>query len=247
MKDVISNACAAVAQRLRNRARGRPRNRALPDPPGAATKRWAVGWAGPDSTADAVIRDWKAGIARAGPSRSNRQVPADQAQFTAAAVLRKHKGLHKHESSLLTQIRTGKIGLRAFLFDRGVPTVPTPVCSCGSGRETAAHLILWCPDFEEARGRLRARLLTPLFTERDLTGTTERSHSARIIVKWLLSLGIPLEYRLATQLFGTDPDGGLAGPNGPYGLAGPDPGGESGAEDHTEHGQDWDGQGDREG
>ena len=36
----------------------------------------------------------------------------------------------------LVQARTGKIGLRAFLFERRVPDVMTPVCACGDGRET---------------------------------------------------------------------------------------------------------------
>lgn len=52
-------------------------------------------------------------------------------------VLRLHKGLHKEaESSLIVQLRTGKCGLRRFLFSRQVPDVTTPQCSGGSGDET---------------------------------------------------------------------------------------------------------------
>jgi len=61
-------------------------------------------------------------------------------------ALKKHHGLRKHESSLLTQIRTGKVSLRAFLFKRKVPEVATPRCSCGEAPETATHLILDCRD-----------------------------------------------------------------------------------------------------
>jgi hypothetical protein len=39
----------------------------------------------------------------------------------------KHAELKKHESSFLTQVRTGKVGLRAFLFQRKVPDVRTPL------------------------------------------------------------------------------------------------------------------------
>ena len=50
--------------------------------------------------------------------------------------------LSKAMSSLLVQIRTGKIGLRAFLFKRRVPEVTTPYCRCGLARETFEHIVL---------------------------------------------------------------------------------------------------------
>ena len=39
-------------------------------------------------------------------------------------------------SSMLTQIRTGKIGLPAYLFNRQVPGINDPLCECGR-RQTA--------------------------------------------------------------------------------------------------------------
>ena len=59
-------------------------------------------------------------------------------------VLKKHYRLLKHESSLLTQICTGKVSLRAFLFERKVPEVATPWCICGDVPETATYLVLDC-------------------------------------------------------------------------------------------------------
>jgi hypothetical protein len=58
--------------------------------------------------------------------------------------LEKHEGLIKAQSSLLTQVRTGDIGLRDYLFRCKVQEVPTPYCSCGEGRETVEHLVVWC-------------------------------------------------------------------------------------------------------
>ncbi len=50
--------------------------------------------------------------------------------FTNRA-LQKHQGLTKAQSSLLTQARTGAIGLRDFLFRANVLGVYTLYCDCG--------------------------------------------------------------------------------------------------------------------
>ena len=60
--------------------------------------------------------------------------------------LRLYETLAKAEGAVLCQARTEKIGLRAFLFKRGVPGVTTPVCPCGLGSQTAAHLFTTCTD-----------------------------------------------------------------------------------------------------
>ena len=71
--------------------------------------------------------------------------PADhEPEFEEGTSLERHKGLRKHESSVLIQMRTRKIGLRAFLHQRRVPEVLTPGCSCGDAPETPEHLLLSC-------------------------------------------------------------------------------------------------------
>ena len=61
--------------------------------------------------------------------------------FTDLA-LRKHEGLTKAQSSLLTQARTGAIGLRDFLFRAKVPGAYTLYCDCSQGREIVEHLVV---------------------------------------------------------------------------------------------------------
>ena len=56
---------------------------------------------------------------------------------------------------MVTQLRTGKIGLRAFLFQRGVPDILSPYCQCGE-RETPAHIWMACPLYEQQRAVLPA-------------------------------------------------------------------------------------------
>ena len=64
-----------------------------------------------------------------------------------------HTGLSKPMSSLITQIRTEKIGLNAFLADRRVPGY-TATCSCGWLRQTAKHILMNCTDHAERRPSL---------------------------------------------------------------------------------------------
>lgn len=54
-----------------------------------------------------------------------------------------HKGLQKDLSSLVVQMRTGKIGLREFLYERRIPAVGHKGCDlCGGGEQTIHHMLL---------------------------------------------------------------------------------------------------------
>ena len=64
-------------------------------------------------------------------------------------TLQLQASLSKVQSSILTQIRTGKVGLAAFLCKCQVPGFPTPACSCGAQWETAKHVILDCPQLQQ--------------------------------------------------------------------------------------------------
>ena len=103
----------------------------------------------------------------------------------------------------MIQIRTGKIGLRGFLHRRGVPAVPSPLCSCVGAPETAEHLIIRCPETEEAREQLvRAVAPEPLRSRRDLEAILRHPLHAQTVVRWFLRLGRLTEYRLALQIGG---------------------------------------------
>jgi hypothetical protein len=114
------------------------------------------------------------------------------------------------------QIRTGKIGLKAFLFACKVPTVVSPYCECGTGHKTAAHIILKCPILGAERQALQQQLPIPLRTRKDLAEATKQLITARKIVRWLLQTGRIQEFRVAESLTrsaapATDP---AAGPHG---------------------------------
>jgi hypothetical protein len=67
-------------------------------------------------------------------------------------VLKLHEGLRKAESLLAIQLRTGTNGLDAFLFQA---RVPSPLCSCGRGWQTAKHVLILCPRHAGAWHELR--------------------------------------------------------------------------------------------
>ena len=59
-------------------------------------------------------------------------------------TLKLYGQLKKAESSVLFQARTGRIGLRHFLYKAKVLGVDSAECSCEGGNETAEHVILHC-------------------------------------------------------------------------------------------------------
>lgn len=88
-------------------------------------------------------------------------LPADRTRTPAQQDTRcnrsqLHKGLSKAMSAIITQIRTEKIGLNAFLVERKVPGYTAP-CPCGWPRQTAKHVILYCPQQDQDREVLYQR------------------------------------------------------------------------------------------
>jgi hypothetical protein len=73
--------------------------------------------------------------------------------------LKTYRQLRKAEASLLVQVKTGRGGLKSFLYRARVPGISSPLCDCGGGEETFKHLLL-CPRYENQRQRFRSILLS---------------------------------------------------------------------------------------
>ena len=67
------------------------------------------------------------------------------------AILKLHTKLSKGLSSLLIQMRTGKIGLRKYLHSRKVPDVDNPMCQCGLAPQSVTHILIHCRKFHQLR------------------------------------------------------------------------------------------------
>jgi hypothetical protein len=117
-------------------------------------------------------------------------------------VLQLHQGLTKRESALLIQLRTEKIGLNDFLFNRRVPDVTSSRCECGERRQTVAHVLLRCRKYKDLRNRIFANL--------------SGRHSLRTILSTPQLATKAIEYMEQTQILGqagiretqTTPSGG---------------------------------------
>jgi len=107
-----------------------------------------------------------------------------------------HEGLKKAESSILTQIRTGRIGLASFLNRAKVPDFPTPMCQCGRAEETASHIIAFCPRFITQRDSLTS----PPQGRLDIRTLVDTPEGAKRVGRWFLKLQILPQFRLAEEL-----------------------------------------------
>ncbi len=111
-------------------------------------------------------------------------------------VLKLHEGLRKAESLLAIQLRSGINGLDAFLFQARVPSVSSPLCSCGRGRQTAKHVLIFCPQHSGARHELRDELgHLPDFSR--LLGTAD---GLRKTTTWVMHRGILGQFRGARSM-----------------------------------------------
>jgi hypothetical protein len=86
----------------------------------------------------------------------------------------------KHESALLTQLCTRKIGFNAFLYMMRVPEVLGPHCDCLEGAMTGEHVLLKCPKWITERTELISPLCTNDITE-ILTSKARGKAAARMI------------------------------------------------------------------
>ena len=63
--------------------------------------------------------------------------------------LKIHIKLKKPQSSILVQMRTGKIGVRSFLYSRKI--VESERCECGHTSQTVRHVLMECRKFSRLR------------------------------------------------------------------------------------------------
>jgi len=120
--------------------------------------------------------------------------PAQETLWTGKVPLL-HKGLTKAESAIATQLRTGRIGLKSYLHDRGVPGFDSPSCPCGSNRQTAKHIVIHCPLYIEGRAAMLHRAGTS-----DYRSILRTNKGLRAVTRWLVRSGALQQFSLAREM-----------------------------------------------
>jgi hypothetical protein len=99
--------------------------------------------------------------------------------------------MRKFESTLVIQLRTGKIGFNAFLYKRGVPGLDGPQCThCNNGDDmTVEHVVLKCSKWREERNRAlvglpRSSLRRLLETRRGCLAAARIIQATRLLAQY---------------------------------------------------------------
>jgi hypothetical protein len=95
-----------------------------------------------------------------------------------------HLGGSKATSSLITQIRTEKIGLNALLADRHVPD-KVAMCTCEWSRQTANQILLFFLEYADERDSLYAAAGT-----KDYSKMLATPRGAKAAAHWLQRTGL---------------------------------------------------------
>jgi len=112
------------------------------------------------------------------------------------AVLKLQNGLTKDLSALAVQMRTGKIGLRVFLFRRKVPDTETERCQCRQAPQTVEHILFTCRKYANLRRNMwKEERKRKTWGELNLKTVLTNPHSLKKAATFMKETGLIGQFR----------------------------------------------------
>jgi hypothetical protein len=109
--------------------------------------------------------------------------------------LKLHEKLIKFESSLATQIRTQRIELTDYLFNKRVSEIVSFACFCDWIKQNVKHIVLQCLDYTQSRSSMLREENTTDF--RRLMIIVKK---IKTMINWFMKTDLLAQFSLTTKL-----------------------------------------------